>query len=41
MGTCTRAYNNIKECEYMLELEENKQRIQAIKKKLKSIGDSL
>lgn len=31
----------IKECESMLELEENKQRIQAIKLKLQSIGDSL
>lgn len=31
----------VKECEYMLELEENKQRIQTIKTKLQSIGDSL
>lgn len=31
----------VKECENMLELEENKQRIQSIKLKLQSIGDSL
>lgn len=31
----------MKECEYMLELEENKQRIEIIKLKLQSIGDSL
>ncbi len=30
-----------KESEYMLELEENKQKVQTIKNRLQSIGDSL